>query len=41
MNGWNRGPSVDEGRRFEPAEVGATVRRLIAEAPEPEAVHGS
>jgi NAD(P)-dependent dehydrogenase (short-subunit alcohol dehydrogenase family) len=41
MNGWNRGPAVDEGRRFEPAEVGATVRRLIAEAPEPEAVHGT
>lgn len=41
MNGWNRGPSVDEGRRFEPAEVGDAVRRLIAEAPEPEAVHGT
>jgi len=41
MNGWNRGPAVDEGRRFEPAEVGATVRRLIGEAPVPEAVHGT
>ena len=41
MNGWSRGPAVDEGRRFEPSEAGATVRRLIAEAPEPEAVHGT
>jgi NAD(P)-dependent dehydrogenase (short-subunit alcohol dehydrogenase family) len=41
MNGWNRGPSVDEGRRLEPAEVGAVLRRLIADAPPPEAVHGT
>jgi NAD(P)-dependent dehydrogenase (short-subunit alcohol dehydrogenase family) len=41
MNGWNRGPSVDEGRRLEPAEVGAVLRRLVADAPKPEAVHGT
>jgi NAD(P)-dependent dehydrogenase (short-subunit alcohol dehydrogenase family) len=41
MNGWSRGPSVDEGRHIEPAEVGAILRRLVAEAPEPEAVHGT
>ena len=41
MNGWSRGPAVDEGRRIEPAEVGALLRRLVAEAPEPEAVHGT
>jgi NAD(P)-dependent dehydrogenase (short-subunit alcohol dehydrogenase family) len=41
MNGWHRGPGVDEGRRIEPAEVGALLRRLVAEAPEPEAVHGT
>jgi NAD(P)-dependent dehydrogenase (short-subunit alcohol dehydrogenase family) len=41
MNGWNRGPAVDEGRRFDPAEAGATVRRLVDEAPTPEAVHGT
>jgi NAD(P)-dependent dehydrogenase (short-subunit alcohol dehydrogenase family) len=41
MNGWSRGPSVDEGRRLEPAEVGAILRRLVAEAPAPEAVHGT
>jgi NAD(P)-dependent dehydrogenase (short-subunit alcohol dehydrogenase family) len=41
MNGWHRGPSVDEGRHLEPAEVGPLLRRLVAEAPEPEAVHGT
>ena len=41
MTGWHRGPSVDEGRHLEPAEVGPLLRRLIAEAPEPEAVHGT
>jgi NAD(P)-dependent dehydrogenase (short-subunit alcohol dehydrogenase family) len=41
MNGWNRGPSVDEGRRLEPAEVGAVLRGLVADAPAPEAVHGT
>jgi NAD(P)-dependent dehydrogenase (short-subunit alcohol dehydrogenase family) len=41
MNGWSRGPSVDEGRRLEPAEVGPLLRRLVAEAPTPEAVHGT
>ena len=41
MNGWSRGPSVDEGRRLEPAEVGPILRRLVAEGPTPEAVHGT
>jgi hypothetical protein len=41
MNGWHRGPEVDEGRRLEPAEVGAVLRRLVAAAPPPEAVHGT
>jgi NAD(P)-dependent dehydrogenase (short-subunit alcohol dehydrogenase family) len=41
MTGWRRGPAVDEGRRLAPAEVGPVLRGLIAEAPEPEAVHGT
>jgi NAD(P)-dependent dehydrogenase (short-subunit alcohol dehydrogenase family) len=41
MNGWRRGPSVDEGRRLEPAEVGAVLRGLVAASPAPEAVHGT
>ncbi len=41
VSGWRREPAIDEGRRLEPAEVGALLRRLVAEAPEPEAVHGT
>jgi len=41
MNGWSRGPAVDEGRRIDPAEVGPLLRGLVARAPEPEAVHGT
>jgi NAD(P)-dependent dehydrogenase (short-subunit alcohol dehydrogenase family) len=41
MNGWSRGPSVDEGRYIPPAEVGAILLRLVADAPTPEAVHGT
>ncbi len=33
-DGWRRGPSVDKGARWEPAEVGDVVRRLLKEAPE-------
>jgi len=31
--GWGRGPGVDRGARWEPAEVGAVVQDLITEAP--------
>jgi NAD(P)-dependent dehydrogenase (short-subunit alcohol dehydrogenase family) len=41
MNGWSRGPSVDEGRRLAPAEVGPLLRGLVAAGPVPEAVHGT
>ena len=37
INGWSRGPSVDKGRRLEPAEVGPLLQRLVAQAPVPEA----
>jgi NAD(P)-dependent dehydrogenase (short-subunit alcohol dehydrogenase family) len=39
--GWRAGPRVDRGARWEPAELGAVVRRLIAEAALPEKVYGS
>jgi hypothetical protein len=39
--GWRHGPAVDIGRRWEPAEVGAAVRGLLAEATPPEPVYGS
>ena len=32
-DGWQHGPQVDKGARWEPAEVGAAVRELLAKAP--------
>jgi len=40
-DGWRAGPKVDKGARWEPADVGATVRQLLAEAVTPEKVYGS
>jgi NAD(P)-dependent dehydrogenase (short-subunit alcohol dehydrogenase family) len=39
--GWTHGPSHDLGWRWEAAEVGDTLRSLIAEAPDPEPVYGT
>jgi NAD(P)-dependent dehydrogenase (short-subunit alcohol dehydrogenase family) len=41
MTGWHRGPAIDECRRGDPVEVGPLLRGLIADAPDPEAVHGT
>ena len=40
-HGWRHGESVDAGRRWDPAEVGDAVRRLLAAGPDPEPVYGS
>jgi NAD(P)-dependent dehydrogenase (short-subunit alcohol dehydrogenase family) len=40
-DGWRHGPSRDKGDRWDAAEIGAVVRELIAEAPEPEPVYGA
>jgi NAD(P)-dependent dehydrogenase (short-subunit alcohol dehydrogenase family) len=40
-SGWRHGPSVDIGRRWEPADVGPAVRTLLAEGPQPEPVYGT
>ncbi|MCU1456690.1 MAG: dehydrogenase, short-chain alcohol dehydrogenase like [Actinomycetia bacterium] len=40
-DGWQHGPSVDRGERWDPAEVGDAVRALIAEAPAPAPVYGT
>ncbi len=40
-DGWHSGPRVDKGDRWEPAEVGEVVAKLIDEAPEPSPVYGS
>ncbi|MCZ7534493.1 MAG: SDR family oxidoreductase [Acidimicrobiia bacterium] len=39
--GWQHGPSVDRGSRWDPSDVGPAVRDLIARAPEPAPVYGS
>jgi NAD(P)-dependent dehydrogenase (short-subunit alcohol dehydrogenase family) len=40
-DGWQHGPRVDHGARWEPAAVGAAVRELIAKAPPPAPVYGT
>jgi NAD(P)-dependent dehydrogenase (short-subunit alcohol dehydrogenase family) len=40
-SGWAHGPSHDAGRRWEAAEVGPALRKLLAEAPTPEPVYGA
>jgi NAD(P)-dependent dehydrogenase (short-subunit alcohol dehydrogenase family) len=39
--GWRHGPRQDIGRRWEAAEVGVTVRELIAQAATPDPVYGA
>jgi NAD(P)-dependent dehydrogenase (short-subunit alcohol dehydrogenase family) len=40
-DGWQHGPRVDKGRRWDPAELGDVVRRLLDEAPSPTPVYGT
>jgi NAD(P)-dependent dehydrogenase (short-subunit alcohol dehydrogenase family) len=40
-DGWQHGPQVDKGARWEPAEVGAVVHELLAKAPAPAPVYGA
>lgn len=40
-DGWQHGSPTDLGRRWDPAEVGATVRDLIEKAPIPAPVYGT
>jgi NAD(P)-dependent dehydrogenase (short-subunit alcohol dehydrogenase family) len=39
--GWQHGPRVDLGRRWEPAELDDAVKQLLVEAPTPEPVYGT
>jgi NAD(P)-dependent dehydrogenase (short-subunit alcohol dehydrogenase family) len=39
-DGWRHGPRVDRGARWEPAEIGDAVAKLLTEATEPEDVRG-
>lgn len=40
-DGWQHGPAVDKGDRWDPAELGPVVRELVAKAPPPAPVYGS
>jgi len=40
-DGWQHGPREDKGARWEPGEVGAAVRRLLAAARDPAPVYGA
>jgi len=39
--GWMRGPEIDKGHRWEPAELGPVVRKLLEAAAEPQPVYGA
>ncbi len=40
-DGWQHGPSIDKGARWEPAEVGPAVHELLVRAPAPAPVYGA
>jgi NAD(P)-dependent dehydrogenase (short-subunit alcohol dehydrogenase family) len=40
-DGWQHGPRIDKGARWEPADVGPAVRELLAKAPDPAPVYGA
>jgi NAD(P)-dependent dehydrogenase (short-subunit alcohol dehydrogenase family) len=40
-DGWQHGPTVDKGARWDPAELGPVVADLIAKAPPPAPVYGA
>jgi NAD(P)-dependent dehydrogenase (short-subunit alcohol dehydrogenase family) len=40
-DGWQHGPTVDKGTRWDPAEIGQAVRDLLGSAPAPAPVYGS
>ena len=40
-DGWQHGPGLDKGARWDPAEVGAVVHKLLAQAPTPAPVYGA
>lgn len=40
-DGWQHGPQIDKGDRWDPADVGAAVRDLVAKVPAPAPVYGA
>jgi hypothetical protein len=39
--GWEKGPEVNKGDRWDPTELGSVVKDLLAKAPQPRPVIGS
>ena len=39
--GWMRGPEIDKRARWEPAELGAIVAKLIESSADPQPVYGA
>jgi hypothetical protein len=39
--GWRHGPSVDIGRRWDAADIGPALTKLLQQAQEPEPVYGT
>lgn len=39
-DGWQHGPGLDKGARWDPAEIGTAVHELLAQAPTPAPVYG-
>ena len=40
-DGWRHGPVIDNGARWEPVDVGAAVRKLLTDTPDPTPVYGA
>jgi hypothetical protein len=40
-DGWQHGPTVDKGARWDASEIGPAVRELLAAAPPPAPVYGA
>ena len=40
-DGWRKGPEVDKGERWDPADVGEAVREVIEKSVEPQKVYGT
>lgn len=40
-DGWQHGPWVDKGAKWDPADVGPAVHQLLTQAPEPASVYGA
>ena len=40
-DGWQHGPTLDKGARWDPAQIGEAVRALVSDAPDPAPVYGA